>query len=158
LVGMAGVVCAGLAALLSSGQGLMTALRRLSLNGVGLGAEVARVGGGRRYSCVLLCWFLSVAARRWTDRPAFYDGALAPMIFGMTDAAEGHTPQPAGADWAVSDPPGPAPSKHMAWVPGGEFLMGSEDFYPEERPVHVVDVDGFWMDEHPVTVAEFRAS
>ena len=34
--------------------------------------------------------------------------------------------------------------------------MGSEDFYPEERPVHTVGVDGFWMDEHPVTVAEFR--
>jgi formylglycine-generating enzyme len=34
--------------------------------------------------------------------------------------------------------------------------MGSEDFYPEERPVHRVAVDGFWMDEHPVTVAEFR--
>ena len=23
----------------------------------------------------------------------------------------------------------------MRWVPGGTFLMGSEDFYPEERPV-----------------------
>jgi formylglycine-generating enzyme required for sulfatase activity len=34
--------------------------------------------------------------------------------------------------------------------------MGSDDFYPEERPVHRVAVDGFWMDEHPVTNAEFR--
>jgi len=34
--------------------------------------------------------------------------------------------------------------------------MGSNDFYPEERPVHEVTVDGFWMDDHPVTVAEFR--
>jgi len=34
--------------------------------------------------------------------------------------------------------------------------MGSEDFYPEERPVHPVSVDGFWIDEHPVTAAEFR--
>jgi len=34
--------------------------------------------------------------------------------------------------------------------------MGSEDFYPEERPVHRVAVDGFWMDRHPVTVAQFR--
>ena len=34
--------------------------------------------------------------------------------------------------------------------------MGSEDFYPEERPVHRVEVDGFWMDSHPVTNAEFR--
>jgi sulfatase modifying factor 1 len=52
--------------------------------------------------------------------------------------------------------PGPPPGKNMVWVPGGRFRMGSEDFYPEERPVHVVAVDGFWMDEHPVTVAEFR--
>jgi sulfatase modifying factor 1 len=34
--------------------------------------------------------------------------------------------------------------------------MGSEDFYPEERPVRSVPIDGFWIDEHPVTVAEFR--
>ncbi len=44
----------------------------------------------------------------------------------------------------------------MRWIPGGTFRMGSEDFYPEERPVHQVSVDGFWMDEHPVTAAEFR--
>jgi sulfatase modifying factor 1 len=53
-------------------------------------------------------------------------------------------------------PPGPPPAKDMVWVPGGRFLMGSEDFYPEERPVHRVAVDGFWMDAHPVTNAEFR--
>jgi formylglycine-generating enzyme required for sulfatase activity len=34
--------------------------------------------------------------------------------------------------------------------------MGSEDFYPEERPLRQVTVEGFWMDEHPVTAAEFR--
>ena len=44
----------------------------------------------------------------------------------------------------------------MAWIPGGEFLMGSDQFYPEEAPVHRVALDGFWIDEHPVTVAEFR--
>ena len=49
-----------------------------------------------------------------------------------------------------------APAKDMVWIPGGTFRMGSEDFYPEERPVHTVSVDGFWMDEHQVTVAEFR--
>src|SRR6476661_3690036 len=48
------------------------------------------------------------------------------------------------------------PLEDMAWIPGGMFLMGSEDFYPEERPVHRVSVDGFWMDEHAVTNAEFR--
>ena len=53
-------------------------------------------------------------------------------------------------------PPGTPPFPRMAWIPGGEFLMGSEDFYPEERPVHRVSVDGFWMDEFPVTAAQFR--
>jgi formylglycine-generating enzyme required for sulfatase activity len=28
----------------------------------------------------------------------------------------------------------------MVWVPGGSFRMGSEDFYPEERSVHRVEV------------------
>ena len=50
--------------------------------------------------------------------------------------------------------PSPAPS--MAWVPGGTFAMGAEAFYPEEQPVRRVAVDGVWMDEHPVTVGEFR--
>jgi formylglycine-generating enzyme len=44
----------------------------------------------------------------------------------------------------------------MLWVPPGEFSMGSAEFYPEERPVRRVVLDGFWMDEHPVTVAQFR--
>jgi len=44
----------------------------------------------------------------------------------------------------------------MAWIPGGTFLMGSDDFYPEERPVRGVAVDGFWMDMKMVTAAQFR--
>jgi len=44
----------------------------------------------------------------------------------------------------------------MVWVEGGEFLMGSEAFYPEEGPVRRVGVGGFWIDEHPVTALEFR--
>jgi len=52
--------------------------------------------------------------------------------------------------------PAQAVKKNMVWIPGGDFMMGSEEFYPEERPVHRVTVDGFWMDEHPVTVAEYR--
>jgi formylglycine-generating enzyme required for sulfatase activity len=44
----------------------------------------------------------------------------------------------------------------MIRLPGGEFAMGSGDFYPEERPVRRVAVDGFSIDRHPVTVREFR--
>lgn len=43
----------------------------------------------------------------------------------------------------------------MAWVPGGSFMMGSNSHYPEEAPSHRVRVDGFWMDTHTVTNAEF---
>lgn len=45
----------------------------------------------------------------------------------------------------------------MAWIPGGTFRMGSNDFYPEERPVHEVTIGAFWMDPHPVTVAEYAS-
>jgi formylglycine-generating enzyme required for sulfatase activity len=44
----------------------------------------------------------------------------------------------------------------MVWIPSGLFRMGSEDFYPEERPVREVWVDEFWMDQHPVTNREFQ--
>ena len=43
----------------------------------------------------------------------------------------------------------------MAWMPGGDFLMGSDRFYPEEGPVRRVAVDGFFMDRTPVTNRDF---
>jgi len=46
----------------------------------------------------------------------------------------------------------------MMWVPGGSFLMGSDHKLAQdnERPAHRVKVDGFWMDKHHVTNAQFR--
>jgi formylglycine-generating enzyme len=64
--------------------------------------------------------------------------------------------EPPSAPGQRAEPARRAPAKDMVWIPGGDFLMGSDQFYPEERPVHRVSIDGFWMDEHPVTVAEFR--
>ncbi len=57
--------------------------------------------------------------------------------------------------WLSSTAPGP-PREDMAWIPGGSFLMGSEDFYPEEGPVRSALVDGFWIDTKAVTAAQFR--
>jgi formylglycine-generating enzyme required for sulfatase activity len=46
----------------------------------------------------------------------------------------------------------------MVWVRGGEFTMGTDSDlgWPDEKPAHRVRVDGFWMDEHEVTNAQFR--
>ena len=53
-------------------------------------------------------------------------------------------------------PPGLPPAKDMVWIPGGTFLMGSNDHYPEEAPAHPVTVSGFWIDQYQVTNAAFR--
>lgn len=53
-------------------------------------------------------------------------------------------------------PPGNAPPRpDKVWIPDGVFRMGSDDFYPEERPLREVGVAGFWMDRHPVTNQQF---
>ena len=45
--------------------------------------------------------------------------------------------------------------ENMVFITGGSFMMGSDKFYPEEKPVHKVTVDSFWMDKFPVTNKEF---
>ena len=44
----------------------------------------------------------------------------------------------------------------MVRLPGGSFRAGDDRFYPEEGPVHDAEVGPMWVDEHPVTNAEFR--
>ena len=40
-------------------------------------------------------------------------------------------------------------------LPGGSFRMGSTSFYPEEAPIHTVNVAPFAIERHPVTNAQF---
>jgi formylglycine-generating enzyme len=44
----------------------------------------------------------------------------------------------------------------MTFVPGGTFRMGSDQHQPEERFTHFARVDGFWIDRHEVTNAQFK--
>ncbi len=57
----------------------------------------------------------------------------------------------------MSSSPPPAVPEGMIWIPGGEFLMGSDHHYQEERPQRSVYVDGFWMDTHLVTNRDFSS-
>ncbi|CAN5358574.1 formylglycine-generating enzyme family protein [soil metagenome] len=74
-------------------------------------------------------------------------------IVGCGDGApqvEGREGAPAAADpGAGAEPPG------MVWIPGGPFRMGSDEGNPDERPIHKVILDGFWLDETEVTNAQF---
>jgi formylglycine-generating enzyme len=40
-------------------------------------------------------------------------------------------------------------------LPGGIFRMGSQQFYPDEGPVHERHVEPFAIEHHPVTNTEF---
>lgn len=46
----------------------------------------------------------------------------------------------------------------MAWIPGGEFLMGTNetDAYTHEKPAQQVFLTGFWMDSTEVTNNQFK--
>lgn len=60
--------------------------------------------------------------------------------------------------------PGPVPAG-MAWIPGGEFSMGSEQsaealcdvpgITRDAQPIHRVSVDGFWMSTTEITNRAF---
>lgn len=44
----------------------------------------------------------------------------------------------------------------MVWIPSGTFVMGAADGPSDERPMHEVTVNGFWMDKTEVTNEEFE--
>src|SRR3954451_15971039 len=67
----------------------------------------------------------------------------------MTTSRQYNLPTPGAV--AADDP------DSMRRIPGGTFLMGSDRHYPEERPAHRVEVDGFLMDATAVTNAAFAA-
>ncbi len=82
--------------------------------------------------------------------PFKFKGTIKSVRF---DLAEPGKPIPEVGARPRLAPPG------MVWIPAGEFSMGSDSPRSrlDERPAHRVRVDGFWMDETPVTNAQFRA-
>jgi formylglycine-generating enzyme len=72
-----------------------------------------------------------------------------------TKTGSNDEPSSSEADINKTAPPGPAP-EGMVWIPGGTFWMGCADCeMTDARPLHFVAVDGFWMDETPVTNEQF---
>lgn len=74
-------------------------------------------------------------------------------------------PSPSEPDLIVDEPAATPPG--MVWVPGGSFVMGTDDYpsadfpnplkiKPDEYPAHEVEVDGFWIDQTEVTNRQFE--
>ncbi|MCH8292693.1 formylglycine-generating enzyme family protein [Candidatus Poribacteria bacterium] len=57
---------------------------------------------------------------------------------------------------AQTGDPQPTVPKDMVRIPAGEFQMGSNDADSDEKPVHTVYVDAFFMDTHEVTVGQYK--
>lgn len=89
---------------------------------------------------------------------------IAVIAFGQRAPGRSSTKLPADL---IVQAPSPAP-EGMVWIPGGRFTMGTS-FRPapgdenpnrikqDEYPEHDVLLDGFYLDAHEVTNAEFQA-
>ena len=84
-----------------------------------------------------------------------------------TPSQEGNTELPSsegpgvGSCWE-SETPGatcaePTTGMEFVYVPGGCFQMGSNDGDSDEKPVHEVCLQGFWMGKYEVTQAQWQA-
>lgn len=89
-------------------------------------------------------------------------GRTAALLAGTSDSLQGQTEMEettTGIDTGLSVNTNQNSLDGMVLIPGGEFMMGAEGplALPREYPKHPVRVDGFYMDTHEVTNAEFRA-
>ena len=60
-------------------------------------------------------------------------------------------PKPPLAETIIGDD-----GAEMVLIPAGEFLMGSDDDEADEKPVHPVYVDAFYMDKYLVTNEQYK--
>ncbi|MBV8377814.1 MAG: formylglycine-generating enzyme family protein [Verrucomicrobia bacterium] len=106
-------------------------LARSATGPISKGAQVA----------LLVCGLLGIASALLVS-----SGTIASANGSASNPGE-----PSGRQAGRKAPPG------MVLIAGGMFMMGTNDkeSFPNERPAHLVQVKGFWMDEHDVTNAEF---
>jgi formylglycine-generating enzyme required for sulfatase activity len=43
----------------------------------------------------------------------------------------------------------------MIYIPSGKFMMGANDGNDNEKPLHEVDLDGYWIGKYEVTFAQY---
>ncbi len=88
----------------------------------------------------------------WNAGALALAGGLGLAVASWSAVAAGPGPLCYGYDGQPAHEGGTA---GMVWISGGRFTMGADDQHPEERAAHQVTVNGFWIDRHEVTNAEF---
>jgi len=104
----------------------------------------------RRPSLPARTWRVGVAGLLLVILVAF-GVALAPWLLDVISTSKPPALS-AGDIWTR-----PADGMVMVYVPGGEFEMGSTEGEGEEQPVHIVALDGFWIDRTVVTNAQYQS-
>ncbi|WP_421828534.1 formylglycine-generating enzyme family protein [Larkinella sp.] len=120
-------------------------------------SKLWKVGSDRRYGCSLTTLFFGIflaglvgcnSQNQSAEEAAKLDSAAHCVAKGMPSRSA------AVRQAASVTASGESGTDDMVLIPGGSFQMGSDEF-PDSRPLHTVKVNGFWMDKHEVTNAEF---
>lgn len=101
----------------------------------------------RAKALLTVCGLLATA-----PLPAAAQGSVLPPPPMPAHDCQAYSGIPAGFGPAKQ---GVANQAGLVAIAGGRFLMGSDEGYPEERPVHPVQVQAFQIDQHEVTNAQF---
>ncbi len=114
----------------------------------------------------VLLWGLSCAEK--TERRSPSNAPDRPVHSPAAKAAE--PPKPPPPDTAPPEAPGPkfegdppevlpcgTPPGEMVCIPGGPFILGSDDGPEPARPQEVVWVQTFYMDKNEVTYGDYQA-
>ncbi len=94
--------------------------------------------------------------RQWVDLAAGQDLEVTVALKeSAAPAATASTPvaseESGGKTWRE-----PTTGMEFVWVPGGCYQMGSNDGEPDEKPVHEVCVDGYWLGKYEVTQEQWE--
>ena len=106
----------------------------------------------------------AMAAPAMGAQPALLPAALpspsAPAQQALAASPKQAPPAPAGEHKAGDTWQDPTTGMEFVWVPSGEYEMGcgtwASDCFDDEKPVHTVRLNGFWLGRYEVTNAEFR--
>jgi formylglycine-generating enzyme required for sulfatase activity len=82
---------------------------------------------------------------------------MAPTVTPTAEPTKEPIPAGPPADVSLGDTwPRPTDGMVMVYVPAGEFEMGSAEGDSDEQPVHIVALDGFWIDQTEVTNGQYQ--